>query len=139
MIMAVRPRASCRKFLKTCSSAEGSRELVGSSKYQYLGGAHAGPGQGELLPLSYGELYTVLELAAQHGLVAVFQEINEAGGAGGGAAECQEQGDQEKCGRVGLAQRVHYQLHQVECCKGQEALQDAFDDAAPYSRDYWQV
>ena len=32
MMMAVRPRACPRNFMKTCSSAEGSSELVGSSK-----------------------------------------------------------------------------------------------------------
>ena len=68
---AVQPWANCRRFRKTCFSAEGP-----------IPGASEGPGQGDLLPLPYGEFHAALELMAVQGVIAIFQRASDAVSAG---------------------------------------------------------
>jgi hypothetical protein len=65
---AVKPWASCQKFRKTCSSAEGSD--LGARRAQDLGVDQEGPGQGDLLPFSYAKVSRRSELVAPQAVVA---------------------------------------------------------------------
>ena len=59
--------AGCRRFRKTCYSAEGP-----------IPGASEGPGQGDLLPLPDGEFHAALEPMAVHGVIALFLGTGDA-------------------------------------------------------------
>ena len=58
---------------------EGAGGLI---KHQYLGRAHEGAGQSDLLPFTDAQFYAILEQAAQLGVIALFEGADEACGTG---------------------------------------------------------